>query len=188
MKIPCLLLLGLASLGGVAHAQNLLKNPSFEDVGSSPDTCANWNRWGDWINREDSWSPTHGGNCLIGYHHWQVTGDANSGMWQDVATVKAGQRFRFAVFVSADAPDSGTLPAAKVELRLEAIRNGKEVQIESKTTTVEELQKTPGWHELSVTGTTPENNVRALIVVTPASSGPRGGAVKIDDAKLEAVK
>ncbi len=187
MKKTFLALACLVSAGVSAHAQNLLKNPSYEDIGSSPDTASGWNRWGQWLNREDSWSPTHGGTCLIGYHHWQIENDQNSGIWQDVTTVKAGQKFKFSVFVSADTPDSGNA-AAKVELRLETIRNGKEVQIESATTPVTDLEKTPGWHELSVSGTTPDNNVRVLVVVTPAASAPRGGAVKIDDARLELVK
>ncbi len=187
-KTACLLFLGLASLCGTVHAQNLLKNASYEDVGPSPDTAANWYRWGDWVNREESWSPTHGGTCLIGYHHWQITSDANSGLWQDVTTVKAGQKFKFSVFVAADAPDNGAEPAASVELRLEAIRGGKELQIESAKTNVSDLIKSAGWHELSVSGTTPENNVRVLVVVTPAPGGKRGGAIKIDDAKLELAK
>lgn len=178
----------LAATGVTAHAQNLLKNPSYEDVGSSADIAANWNRWGNWINREDSWSPTHGGKCLIGYHHWQIEDKENSGMWQDVTNVKAGQKFKFSVFVSADTPDKGNNSAEKVELRLETIRNGKEVTIESVTTPVADLQKSTGWHELSVTGTTPDNNIRVLVVVTPAANTPRGGAVKIDDAKLELAK
>ena len=41
------------------------------------------------------------------------------------------------------------------------------------------------WHEMSVTGTTPEDNLRVLIVVTPAPQNGRGGAVKINDAALE---
>ena len=51
-----------------------------------------------------------------------------------------------------------------------------------------DLQSAAGWHELSVSGMTPENNIRALVVVTPAANAPRGGAVKIDDARLELVK
>jgi hypothetical protein len=187
MKTLCFIL-GFASACLSAQAQNLLKNPSFEVVGASPDAAADWNRWGDWINRETGWSPTHGGACLIGYHHWQITNAQNSGIWQDVTTVQAGQKFTFTVFVSADVPDAGNNSADKIELRLEAIRDGHELTIASATTPIEDLQQTPGWHELSVTGTTPENNIRALVVVTPSSGGPRGGAVKIDDADLELAK
>ena len=80
-------------------ADNLLKNPSFEDAGASPDNAADWSRWGDWINRESEWIPTHSGKCLIGYHHWQITKPDNSGMWQEIpANVKASQKFKFSVF------------------------------------------------------------------------------------------
>ncbi len=189
MKRTFFTLLFLASAGVTAHAQNLLKNPSYEDAGQSGDTAANWNRWGQWINREDSWSPTHSGKCLVGYHHWQIEKADNSGLWQDVTTgIKAGQKFKFSVFVSTDKPDNGVNSADKVELRLETIRNGKEVQIESVTTPVAELERASGWHELTITGTTPDNNIRVLVVVNPAAGEPRGGAVKIDDAKLELVK
>ena len=186
MKISLLILCVASVCTTTLHAENLLKNASFEDAGSSPDTAANWYRWGDWINRETAWNPTHSGQCLIGYHHWEITKPDNSGLWQDVTTVKAGQKFKFSIFASADVPQSGS-PADKVELRLEAIRDGHEVMIQSVNTSVADLQKEAGWHELSVTGTTPENNIRVLVVVTPAS-GSRGGSVKFDDANLELAK
>ena len=59
--------------------------------------------------------------------------------------------------------------------------------IESVSTPVTEIQKDKGWHPLSITGTTPESNIRVLVVVTPGT-GSRGGAVKFDDADLEAAK
>ncbi len=182
-----LFLLCMASACVTARAENLLKNESFEAAGSSEDTCANWNRWGDWINRETAWSPTHSGTCLIGYHHWQITSDQNSGIWQDVANVKAGQKFKFSVWVAADKPDAGANSAQKVELRLETIRGGHEVMIESVSTPVSDLETDSVWHQLSVTGTTPDTNIRVLVVVTPAANS-RGGAIKIDDADLELAK
>lgn len=185
MKLP-LLLVCLMSAGVPLHAQNLLKNASYEEAGASGDTAANWNRWGDWMNRETGWTPTHSGQCLVGYHHWQIKDGSNSGMWQDVSNVQAGQKFKFTIFASADDPQGGS-PAQKVELRLEAIRNGREVTIESITVPVVDIQKASGWSELSVTGTTPETNIRVLVVVTPATAS-RGGSVKFDDAKLELVK
>ena len=185
MKIP-LIILCFASFCATTHAENLLKNASYEEAGSSTDTAADWYRWGDWMNRETAWTPTHGGQCLIGYHHWQITSTNNSGMWQDVTSVKAGQKFTFTVFASADAPQSGN-PADKVELRLAAHPYRPSMTIQSLTTSLADLQKDPGWHQLSVTGTTPENNIRVLVVVTPAASA-RGGTIKFDDADLEAVK
>ncbi len=178
--IFCLTISMLASKG-----DDLLKNPSFEIEGKSGDTAADWNRWGDWINRETGWTPTHSGKCLIGYHHWQITGAQNSGMWQDVSGVKAGQKFTFSVFVCVDAPNKGDNPAEKIEVRMEATRGGQQVQIESVSVPLSELPKDSGWHKLTVTGTTPEDNLRVLIAVTPSANTPRGGAVKIDDANLE---
>ena len=101
---------------------DLLQNPSFEEQGIAPDLAAHWYRWGQWINREDSWAPTRTGKCMIGYHHWQIEDANDSGIWQDITGVKVGQRFKFSVFVWFDKTNA---PAREVELRLEATRNGQ---------------------------------------------------------------
>jgi hypothetical protein len=160
-----------------------LQNPSFEEQGDAPDLAAHWNRWGDWINRESEWSPTHDGKSLIGYHHWQIERDANSGIWQEVTGATPGQRFRFTVFVWVD---KSVAPAREIELRLEASRGGRQLTIQSVTFPVKEMP-TGQWLPISVTGTTPENHVRVIVVVTPSASAPREGAVKLDDAALEVV-
>jgi len=160
---------------------DFLQNPSFEEQGNASDLAAHWSRWGQWINREDGWVPTHTGKCMIGYHHWQIEDANDSGIWQDITGVKAGQRFKFSVFVWFDKTDA---PVREVELRLEATRNGQQVTIESAKFAPKDFPDGQ-WHPLSVTGTTPEENLRVLIVVAPASAAPRGGAVKFDDASLE---
>lgn len=160
-----------------------LQNSSFEESGDGPDLAAHWNRWGDWINRESGWSPTHGGKCLIGYHHWQIEGGANSGIWQEVPGVTPGQRFRFTVFVWVDKTEA---PAREIELRMEATRGDHQLTIQSATFPVKEMP-TGQWFPISITGTTPENHVRVLVVVTPSANAPREGAIKFDDAALEVV-
>ncbi|MEY2487056.1 MAG: endoglucanase [Verrucomicrobiota bacterium] len=184
MKTPFLITLCLTISVLALKADELLKNPSFETEGKSSDTAADWSRWGDWVNRETGWTPTHSGKCLVGYHHWQINKGDNSGIWQDVSGVKAGQRFSFSVFVCADAPNKGDNPAEKIELRLEATRGGQQVQIQAVSVPISDL-KDSGWHKLTVSGTTPEDNLRVLVAVTPAANSPRGGAIKIDDAALE---
>jgi hypothetical protein len=169
----------------VLHADDLLVNPSFETQGDSMDTAASWNRWGDWINRETGWNPTHSGQCLIGYHHWQITSANNSGIWQEVQKVKAGQLYKFSIFACVDQLGAGANPLEKIELRLEATRDGKQVTINSATYKFADFPKDGSWMQLSVSGQTPENNLRVLVIITPAASGPRGGAVKLDDATLE---
>ena len=159
---------------------DLLQNPSFEEQGNASDLAAHWYRWGQWINREDGWNPTHSGKCMIGYHHWRIEDANDSGIWQDVAGVKTGQRYKFSVFAWFDKTDA---PARQVELRLEATRNGQQVTIESAKFLPKDFPAGQ-WHQLSVTGTTPEDNLRVLIVVTPSSAAPRGGAIKFDDASL----
>jgi hypothetical protein len=138
------------------------------------------------MNRETAWTPTHSGQCLMGYHHWQITGTDNSGIWQDVPKVKIAQRFKFSVYVNVDQTKPGDNPAQKIELRLECTRRGEQVVIQSVTTKIDDIPKNAGaWTQLSVSGQTPENNLRVLISITPAANAPRGGAVKLDDATLE---
>jgi len=160
-----------------------LQNSSFEEQGDGPDLAAHWNRWGQWINRETDWSPTHSGKCLIGYHHWQIEDGANSGIWQEVTGAKPGQRFRFTVFVWVDKAGA---PAREIELRLEATHGDHQLTIQSTTFSTKDIP-TGQWYPISVTGTTPENHVRVLVVVSPSSTAPREGAVKFDDAALEVV-
>ena len=38
-----------------------LVNPSFEDSGDAADRAAGWGRWGQWMNREEGWTPVHSG-------------------------------------------------------------------------------------------------------------------------------
>ena len=161
----------------------LLQNPSFEEPADSPEVPAHWNRWGHWLNREPGWDPTHTGKCMIGYHHWQIESSDNSGLWQEVTNLKAGQRLKFAVFVWFDQTDR---PVQEVELRLEATRQSRQVTIESAKFSPKNFPSEQ-WHQLSVTGTTPEDQVRVLLIVTPTPNTPRGGAVKFDDATLEII-
>jgi hypothetical protein len=177
----------LLSVVTFAHAADL-KNASFETAGDSPDTALNWDRWGQWMNRETAWTPAHGSSaCMLGYHHWQIEDTNNSGVWQDISDVKPGQRFKFSVFVQIDKGDPGTNPVKEVELRLEATRNGSQLEIQSAKYTAANLPADGQWHQISVTGTTPESNLRVLIVASPADSAPRGGAVKFADASLDDV-
>src|ERR1035437_1138729 len=121
MKLSFIALLGLLAPLAMGADSNLLQNPSFEEQGEKNDLAQHWNRWGQWINRETSWVPTHGGSCLIGYHHWQIESADNSGIWQDLPKVSAGQRYKFSAFVMVDKVDSG-VPFQKTELRLEDTR------------------------------------------------------------------
>jgi hypothetical protein len=167
----------------LALRAGLLQNPSFEEPAQSPDLPAHWNRWGSWLNRETAWVPTRTGKCLIGYHYWQIESPDNSGLWQDVMNLKAGQRLKFAVFVWFDQTEAS---AQELELKLEATRLGRQVTIESAKFSPKDFPREQ-WHQFSVTGTTPEDHVRVLLIVTPAPNAPRGGAVKFDDATLEIV-
>jgi hypothetical protein len=45
-------------------ALSKLANPSFGDAGDTPDRAAGWNRWGDWFNREEGWTPVRSGSTM----------------------------------------------------------------------------------------------------------------------------
>ncbi len=164
-------------------AKGQLANPSFETQGTQTDLADGWSRWGDWINRETGWTPVKDGTCIIGYHHWQIEKSDNSGLWQDVK-VTPGQKYTFSVFANADKPTDEKPSADTVELRLETTVNGQQSTVASKTFKVADLLGGEEWSQLQVSGVAPNDTLRVLIVVNPASTGPRGGAVKFDLAAL----
>jgi hypothetical protein len=168
--------------GRIAGAQEL-RNGSFEDAEAELDNAygdlaAHWGRWGNWMNRETAWRPTHQGKSIIGYHHWQIEGGDSSGIYQDIAGTPAGSEFTFSVFAS---KDSGT-NAEEIELRLEKPDGAG--TIVSQVFPVQEI-KGGKWTKLSVTGTIPGEGVRVLVIVKPRADGERKGAIKFDDATLE---
>lgn len=163
-------------------AQDLL-NPSFEDpenAAANPwkDLAAHWGRWGNWINHESAWMPTHSGSGLIGYHHWQIQEDASSGIFQDVSNTTAGASYAFSVYAY---KDTGT-DIEYVELRLEML-GGKDV-IASKVYWKDEIQA-GSWQPLSVSGMSAAPGLRVLVIVKPKRSGLRQGCLKFDDASLK---
>ena len=165
-----------------------LTNGSFEQQGSASDLAADWNRWGDWINRETGWKPTHDGQCLIGYHHWQITGaGGSSGLWQD-AKVQKGQRYTFTLFAQHDPADAGKHDAATLELRLEGITPDGPVTLNSHDFDVPKLATKDQWSRVSVSGTAISDTMRVLAVINASADPERGGAVKLDDATLTAAK
>ena len=171
----------------VAEGKSLLKDGSFESKGASDDVPANWNRWGDWLNRETTWSPVRDGKSLIGYHHWQIDGaGGSSGLWQDVK-VTPGQRYTFTIFVQHDAAEAGKHDAKTLELRLESTVNGEQVTLNSRDFTVDALATGKDWTRATVTGTAQSETLRALAVIN-AGDAPRGGAVKLDTATLTPAK
>ena len=177
--------LALVLLPASAFADNLLANPSFEDAGDGNDRAANWLRWGQWINREDSWTPVRTGKAVIGYHHWRIESADDSVIWQDL-TLPAGD-YTFAVQANRDDAGASHL-AAEVELRLEAVTEAGPKTIATAKTKVADIATGPTWTPLTVKGKSTGGVVRALIRIAPAKDAPRGGAVKLDDAELTATK
>jgi hypothetical protein len=162
---------------------SLLTNGSFEQQGSAADLASDWNRWGPWINREIGWTPTHSGSCEIGYHHWQVVTADTSGLWQDV-NVEPGKRYTFSIYAQRDVPPPDQTQTASIELRIEAVTDHGEITLNTQNFEVARLATGKQWTRLSLSGTADDPKMRALAIITPAADGPRGGALKLDDAIL----
>jgi glucan 1,3-beta-glucosidase len=162
---------------------SLLANGSFEEQGNRNDLAAHWNRWGPWMNREAAWHPTHSGSAEIGYHHWQISSEDTSGWWQDVG-VAAGKRYAFSIYAQRDIPARGQTEARTLELRMESVTDDGEVTLNSQTFDISKLATGKEWTRVRVSGTADGPRMRVLLVISPAAGGPRGGAVKLDDAAL----
>jgi hypothetical protein len=165
--------------------QAQLVNPSFENKGPQDDQAEGWLRWGDWINRETTWTPVKDGTCIIGYHHWQIEKGDNSGLYQDMK-VEAGKNFTFSIYANADKSTDSSKNAESVELRIESTVNGTQATVASKIYNLSDIASGTDWSKLQVSGVAPNDTLRVLIVVNPSKEGPRGGALKFDAAALTA--
>jgi hypothetical protein len=158
-----------------------LQNASFEEPQNDGDwtseVAANWHRWGQWINRETGWQPTHGGDCLIGYHHWRLEESDSSGIYQDIVDVPAGSACEFSVYVYKDKETN----ADQLELRMEPYEGGE--ALVSKKFSMNKLRN-DRWKEVSVSGVNLDEGLRVLIIAYPGKPGERAGALKLDDASL----
>jgi hypothetical protein len=164
-------------------AQAQLVNSSFEIKGPQDDQAEGWLRWGDWMNREMTWTPVKDGVCIIGYHHWQIEKGDNSGLYQDMK-VTAGQNYTFSIYANTDKSTDSSKNAESVELRLESTVNGTQATVTSKTYSLADIAAGTDWSKLQVSGVAPNDTLRVLVVVSPAKEGPRGGALKFDAAEL----
>jgi hypothetical protein len=172
-------LVGWGVLVGWQATAGLLKNDSFETPLSpdATDQAADWGRWGNWINRENTWTPTRTGASLIGYHHWRIEENDSSGVYQDVPDLEAKTPVEFSIYVFTDIEAN----CDNVEVRLEPMGGGE--AIASRVYALSEL-KVGDWQELYVRGTNTEAGIRVLFTVKPKPSGDRKGAVKFDDPRL----
>jgi hypothetical protein len=184
----CVLLAGIVSAKVTVTdevAAPKLVNPSFETPGDSADTAAGWGRWGDWFNREDSWTPVLTGHCILGYQHWQIANAKDSGVFQDVQGAVKGTSYTFGIFVNPDKAKAPSQDALKIELRLESIVDGQPKTVASKVYYVADL-KADEWKLLTVAGAPENDTLRVLVIVTPSPvDGTRGGAIRFDDASLD---
>jgi regulation of enolase protein 1 (concanavalin A-like superfamily) len=166
---------------------NLLSNPSFETQGGASSLAASWVREGSLFNRETGWTPVRSGTCLMGYHHWETSGNASASISQSVSGLTPGQRYEFSVFVNRDPAGPGKALADRVELRIETT-GSPALDHEIRAYDVEDLATGSGWSRVRVLFTAIASDARVRIVVYPDTSGaPRDSAVKFDQATLRAV-
>ena len=162
-----------------------LTNPAFEDPGDATDRAAGWGRWGQWMNREEGWTPVHSGHCLLGYHHWEITDANESGIYQDVEHAVKGVRYTFGIYANLDKAKNPTRDALTIELRLESIIDGQQQIVVSKLYKVADFAP-DRWEKLAVSGAPVNDSLRVLVIVKPSpQNGTRGGAIRFDDAFLE---
>ena len=176
-----ILLWGTLFLWGAIGACGQLVNGSFEQAETvlpNPygDLAANWGRWGNWMNRESAWVPTHSGLGLMGYHHWEIQEPAISGFYQDVTNVPVGSACVFGIYAY---KDPGT-DAEFIELRIERVGGFRVLQ--SRTYLMNELGTS--WQQLWIKATNDEPGVRVVVSVKPKTEAGRNGALKFDDAEL----
>jgi len=169
--------------GNVPSGPSLLANGSFQQQGDQSDLAAHWDRWGSWMNREITGTPTHSGSSEIGYHHGRITSDATSGLWQDVQ-VQPGRRYVFSIYAQHDQVDAGAHDAKTLELRTESVTPNGQVTLNSRNFDIATLPTGQAWARLAIPSTAAGERMRVLAIITPAEIGPRGGAVKLDDASL----
>jgi hypothetical protein len=183
VRQPALLvpLLVVLASGGTARAETALQNPSFEEAMDPSnwecDIAKGWTRWGHWMNRETGWLPTKSGECLIGYHHWEINGTENSGFSQLVHGLKTNAAYTFSIHVSIDKDTN----AESIELRLSDDQGDlAEYFSEIKTLPVGE------WTQLSVTAKATSDRMWVNVIVEPLkkvkAQWDRKGSIKFDDA------
>lgn len=177
-----------ATLAGLAMAaEPMLQNPSFEEamdpVNYTCDIAKNWTRWGHWMNRETGWKPTKSGECLIGYHHWEINGTENSGLSQLVTGVKPGLSYTFSIFAFVDKDTN----AESIQLRL---ADGKQ-DIADQLFEIKPMVRGE-WTTLSVTAKAPSDKMWVNVIVEPLkkvqNQWDRKGAIKLDDADFHATE
>jgi hypothetical protein len=182
--------LGIVGVGILVAAGSvgaeILENPSFEIQGAQSDRAAGWDRWGDWMNRETGWTPTRDGSCLMSYHHWQIKGENNSGLYQDLKGIQPGKMYTFSIYANVDPAKQGEEMADSVEVRLETTLYGEQSTVASRKYRVKDLADGQNWSLIRLRTRVPNDVLRVVIVVTPSKNGSRGGAIKFDDAQLTA--
>ncbi len=181
--------------GRVAHDrpdgkhENLLRNASFERCAAeTTDLPADWQRWGAWFNREDSWTPRRDGECVLAYHHWRLERADSAGIYQEVVGIAPGVSTTFSVFANRDEPREDMHGPASVELRIESTLNGRMVHVASQTYAAAQIATGDKWSKLTVDGAVPSDSARVLLIVSASKETPRDAALKFDAAALRTVE
>lgn len=165
-----------------AHA-NLLKNGSFEEMGSSDEIALNWkmhepdehgDAWGsatrrDWRAHDGSWMGAVQGQ-------WANLGD-NGGFWQE-APGEAGTTYIASGWFWAD----GSWTAGTQELKIEFYNEDRVTQLGVQTVSLNDVGEV--WTQKSVEAVAPEGAKWVRVVVNVSGAGS-DGALQVDELVLD---
>lgn len=167
--------------GSGASGVNLLANAGFESGGS---TATSWAHSGAQLTRESGWTPRRSGNAILALRHWEATSGATQVASQTVSGLTPGAAYVFQAFVNHDRAGPGLVGASAVEVRVRT--TGSPSYVLEATRVDAGLISEAGWSVVSTRFRPTGSSVVVEIRCEPGASGPRDGALKIDDAGVYA--
>ncbi|HMP73458.1 MAG TPA: carbohydrate binding domain-containing protein [Kiritimatiellia bacterium] len=178
------ILTAIALPAAFTHAQNLLKNSSFEQAGHFEDHASNW-KMGQPDEYGDAWGSAvrvdwraYDGNFIGAIRGtWAGAGDYG-GFWQD-AKVEAGSTYRLSAWFWADS----AWTANHQQLKIEFWNEDRSMMLAEESVSLYELGE--DWRMFSVEATAPEGTGFARAVINVAGAGD-SGALQIDSVSLQA--
>mgnify|MGYP001227007310 CR=1 FL=1 len=183
-EFPRHIVIILAFLAAIpAGAENLLRNPSFEEDGIEYDTAKHWKN-NDPDDHGDSWGNAtrviwrahdgHYAGAIRGT--WAERGDYG-GFWQE-HDAAAGQIYRATAWFWAD----GNWTAEFQDFKLEFWNEDRTVQIAAHSVALHDIGEL--WVQRELEATAPEGTRWVRIAVNVGSVG-ENGALQVDDLSLE---
>ncbi|MCB1070572.1 MAG: hypothetical protein H7A43_05675 [Verrucomicrobia bacterium] len=162
---------------------NLLKNGSFEEMGSSDEIASQWkmnepdehgDAWGsavrkDWRAHEGSWQGVIQGT-------WSGMDDYG-GFWQEVPGT-AGTTYILTAWFYAD----GSWTANQQELKIEFFNEDRTTQLGSEVVSLSDVSEV--WTQKTVEALAPEGTAYVRVVINVSGAGS-DGALQVDEVELD---